>query len=188
MIRSKGRRAGSPNSGYTLVEVMVSLVILVIAISGYSSAILSTSLSADTTRELRLATESAWSVMERLQGVGFDEAFARFNSDPEDDPDGAGSATGSDFEIIGLAPIAGDGDGSAGEVLLPAVWVDGDLQIREDVEIPELGMPRDLSGDGVIDAADHSDDYIVLPVLVRMSWQGSSGEMQLEYGTTLIGL
>jgi hypothetical protein len=167
---------------------MVSVVILVVGISGYSSAILSTTVSADTTREMRAATEAAWSAMERIQGRAFDEVFATYNSDPQDDVGGPNTAPGSDFEADYLQVIDGDGDGAVGEILLPGIWVGGDLQLREDVDLPELGMPRDLSGDGLIDDLDHSADYVILPVLVRMSYQGSGGPTRLEFRTTLSGL
>ena len=48
-----------------------------------------------------------------------------------------------------------------------------------------MGMPRDLDGDGVIDALDHSGDYRLLPVLVRVAWRGSSGPAKLEFRTML---
>lgn len=49
------------------------------------------------------------------------------------------------------------------------------LELREDVEHEALGMPRDLDGDGVVDALDHRDDYVVLPVCVHVEWQGRLG-------------
>ena len=182
----RGRRLGQ--AGFSLVEVMVALVILVVSVAGYSSAIVSTTLSAETTREMRSATEAAWSRMEALQGVAFADAFATYNSNPADDPGGAGSAPGCDFDTSLLSASEGDADGQVGEVLMPAVWVDGVLQLREDVDMPELGMPRDLSGDGVIDDLDHFADYVILPVMVRMNWTGSGGPMALEFRTTLIGI
>ncbi|MFT4539930.1 MAG: prepilin-type N-terminal cleavage/methylation domain-containing protein [Planctomycetota bacterium] len=176
------------NGGFSMVEVMIAMVILVVGVSGYSSAIISTSLSSETTREMRAATESAWSAMEEIQGTDFANSFASFNSDPADDPGVAGSAAGADFSVDSLSAVEGDADASVGEIILPAIWVEGDLQLREDADLPELGMPRDLSGDGVIDDLDHSDDYIILPVLVRMSWEGSSGPIELNFRTTLGGL
>ena len=46
--------------------------------------------------------------------------------------------------------------------------VDGAL--REDVFMPELGLPMDLNGDGVIDAQNHALDYKVLPVTIQLRW------------------
>jgi hypothetical protein len=57
--------------------------------------------------------------------------------------------------------------------------------LREDVNLPELGMPRDLNGDGAVDAGNHSTDYRLLPVIVRVRWQGAGGPSQFELKTML---
>jgi hypothetical protein len=36
-------------------------------------------------------------------------------------------------------------------------------------------MPRDLNGDNIIDGEDHADDYLVLPVRIRIQWIGRMG-------------
>jgi hypothetical protein len=50
-----------------------------------------------------------------------------------------------------------------------------------------LGMPRDLNGDGAVDTADHSLDYVILPVRVRVTWQGVGGARTVETSTVLGG-
>jgi len=47
--------------------------------------------------------------------------------------------------------------------------------LREDVVAPEFGLPADLNGDGVIDAANHAADYQMLPVIIRLEWSTSGG-------------
>jgi hypothetical protein len=51
-----------------------------------------------------------------------------------------------------------------------------------------LGMPRDLTGDILIDNFDHAADYRILPVRVRVSWTGKSGPRSIELQTLLSGL
>jgi hypothetical protein len=58
-------------------------------------------------------------------------------------------------------------------------------QLREDVVLPDLGMPRDLNGDGVVDASNHDVDYTLLPVLVRVRWRSASGTGQFELRTMI---
>lgn len=58
--------------------------------------------------------------------------------------------------------------------------VQGTWMLREDVEMPELGMPRDLNGDGVVDDLDHRGDAEILPICVRIAWKGRFGERSLE--------
>ncbi|HVS19906.1 MAG TPA: hypothetical protein VMT18_14975, partial [Planctomycetota bacterium] len=77
----------------------------------------------------------------------------------------------------------GDPDGLPGEIVFPG---DG-VGLFEDVVFPALGMPRDLTLDDppMIDSLDHSMDYRVLPVLVRVRWAGARGNRELMLGTTL---
>ena len=55
--------------------------------------------------------------------------------------------------------------------------------LREDVVVPELSMPRDLSGDLRVGGEDHAGDYIVLPVTIRVEWEGRSGRRSYAMST-----
>ena len=44
-------------------------------------------------------------------------------------------------------------------------------------------MPRDLNADLMIDDQDHARDYVVLPVTVRVAWQGKAGRRSFEMST-----
>ena len=83
----------------------------------------------------------------------------------------------------GLDPDPNDPDGRVGEILMPVLTVGGAVQVREDLQLPELGMPRDLNGDGAHDGLDHSVDKRVLPVLVRLRWRGATGISRMEFRT-----
>ena len=61
----------------------------------------------------------------------------------------------------------------------------GSIQLREDVVLPALGMPSDLDGNTIIDALDHSANYRVLPVRVRVRWQGMNGTRTMTADTVL---
>jgi hypothetical protein len=62
----------------------------------------------------------------------------------------------------------------------------GPFQLREDVVDPEMGMPRDLSGDSVVDSADHALDYMLLPVRVTIEWQGVTGRRRFQMFSLLV--
>jgi hypothetical protein len=64
-----------------------------------------------------------------------------------------------------LDPVAPGG--FVGRVEFPTI----ESQLREDVNDDSLTMPRDLNGDGVVDALDHSVDRILLPVKVTVEWK-----------------
>jgi hypothetical protein len=42
----------------------------------------------------------------------------------------------------------------------------------EDITDPDLGMPRDLNGNQMIDVVSVEDSYRILPVTVYVEWQG----------------
>jgi hypothetical protein len=42
-----------------------------------------------------------------------------------------------------------------------------------------------MNADGASDANDHSADYLLLPVLVRVRWRGPAGTTQVELHTWL---
>jgi len=107
---------------------------------------------------------------------------ALYNADPDDDPGGFDTAPGPFFEVEGLDPRPGDVDGAVGEIIMPTT--DG-FDLREDVVDDQIGTPRDLDLDGVIDSADHSADYLILPVLVRLEWRGSTGDRVMSFKTIL---
>ena len=133
--------------------------------------------------ETTSAYAAAESTLERLRSTQFDELFARFNADPADDPDGAGTAAGADFAVVGLEPQPGDADGLAGRILFPVV--DGAPGVlREDVDL--IGRLIDLDVDGAIDGADKSGTYDVLPVEVRVDWIGDGEPRSVEIQTVIV--
>jgi len=168
----------------TMVEVMVAIVILTVSVYLLTSTVTAALGHSSVKRERSLAVDASMNLLERMRAEPFEELFARYNSDTEDDPGGAGTAPGRHFQVPGLDPDTSDPDGFVGEVIVPGVEVaPGDWQLREDQSLTQLTLPRDLNGDLMIDDVDHADDYIVLPVLVRVSWEGSSGRRQFEMAT-----
>jgi type II secretory pathway pseudopilin PulG len=168
----------------TLIELLVSVSVLLVAILGFSRAIVSSLVTTNVNREVALATEAGRRAIETLKAEAFDEVFARYNADPADDPGVPGTAPGHLVAVSGLAPLADDADGFVGEVLFP-VQPGAPGVLREDLANPIFGTPRDLDGDGGVDALDHAVDYGLLPIVVRFRWQGASGPATFELKTLL---
>ena len=158
--RTRGRQ------GFTLVEVAISTVILLVGAGMLAQTVSALGKIARSNREAALALRAAGNTMESLRGVPLAEAFARFNDTPDDDPDE--DSPGASFVVNGLAD---EGSTATGVVTFPTV--NGEL--REDFVDVALGMPRDLNGDGLTDPQDHAADYTMLPVRVSVSWQGAMG-------------
>ena len=86
--------------------------------------------------------------------------------------------------IEGLNARRDDPDGLPGQILFPADPLDP-TSLREDLQAPEFGLPRDLDGDTIEDSEDHSGDYQMLPVVIRVQWRGGSGNRIIEVSTVL---
>lgn len=171
------------SAGMTMVEVMVAIVILTVSVYMLSSTVTAAIGHSSVKRERSLAVDAAMNLLERMRSEPFEELFARYNSYPSDDPGGTGTAPGRHFAVFGLDAQEGDLDGFVGEVLLPEFEVGTTYELREDTPLTELSLPRDLNGDLIIDDKDHTDDYIVLPITVRIAWKGKSGKRQFEMAT-----
>jgi prepilin-type N-terminal cleavage/methylation domain-containing protein len=178
--------AASQRAGFTLLEVMFAASVLAIAVAGVAGAMISAIRLDQVNGETAAAQQAARQIMEEVQSREFEQVFALFNSDPLDDPDGVGTAPGKDLPVLSLTPQQGDPDGFVAEVMFPAIDTVGGLQLREDFVDPELGMPGDLNNDRQPpDALDHSNDYFLLPVRVRIAWTGATGDRQLDLVTVL---
>jgi len=173
-------------AGFTFLELAVVMTILLSALLIFSSTISGVAKQRSVNRETGLAVAAARNLLETLRSEDFTQVFALYNADPSDDPNGAGTAPGNRFAVAGLDEAPDSPDGLEGEVIFPtAVHPVNGLELREDVENRALSMPRDLSGDGVVDDQDHSGAYFILPVQVRLRWKGATGVRQFELSSQL---
>ena len=168
--------------GLSLVEILISVAVMLIALLAGVSSVTSASVLSQTNQETSSALQVAQGAMETLRGSSFNDLLRTYNEDDADDPAGTGSAPGPHFAVPLLQAQAGDLDGLAGEILLPLTSTG---QLIERQNRPEFGLPRDLNGDGVIDNVDHASDYTLLPVTVRVRWRGRTGNRQLRFSTML---
>jgi hypothetical protein len=171
-LRRQLHRAGiRSRAGFSMIETSIAAAVLTIAVCGLSGSVVSAIALNRVNRETALAEAAVRGVMEQVTGVQFAEAFARFNADAGDNP-GLGLSPGATFDVAGLR---GDGGALPGSITFPTIDDGGGPELREDTDDPALGMPRDLNGDAIIDAADHAGNYRVLPVRVTVTWRGVSG-------------
>lgn len=170
--RGRAARPTRARAGFSLVGVLVTTTIIAVALGSLSGSVLSSFRLNRTNEETAIAFEAARQMADRIQIGAFSGIFEDFNGTPA-----------ANFTVAGLTPSLEDGDGIVGEVLFP---VSDAGALREDVDDANLGMPRDLDGDGEVDALDHGDDYILLPVTVRLRWRGVTGERVFELHRLLI--
>jgi prepilin-type N-terminal cleavage/methylation domain-containing protein len=172
-------------AGFTLVEVMVAVLVLVIAITGISGSMLSAMALNRVNRDTAVAQQAARLAMEELSGRPFSEVFAIYNSNPGDVTAGM-PEFGPNFAVFGLNVADGDPDGMCGRIVFPTMTIGAIEELREDVVDADLGVPRDLDGDGVWpELANQADGYVLLPVRVLVEWRGLSGPRSIELETML---
>jgi prepilin-type N-terminal cleavage/methylation domain-containing protein len=175
-MQAKERRG--KGAGFTLLELMIAIAVLAIAIGGISRSLAATSTLSRATEERGIAIDAALSVMESLRAETAGEVYVRYNEPTLDDP-AVGFSPGRFFAVPSLTLRLGDADGFAGEIIFPG---DG-AQLLENGDDDELGLPRDLDADGVVDALDHSLNYTILPVRIRVEWRGVRGFQRVELYT-----
>ena len=173
-------------AGFTFVELAMAMTVLLAALLIFSSVVGSMARQRASNRETTLAVAAARNTLETLRSEDFAELFALYNGEPSDDPSGPGTAPGNRFPVVGLDPVEDAPDGLQGEIVFPTrVGEEGRIELREDVELRDLGLPRDLSGDNVVDGEDHAGDYFILPVRVRVRWKGASGVREYQLASQL---
>lgn len=165
----------------TLVEIAFTLVVITVAIGATLRSISSFVVLSDGVWERSLAIDAAEATLERMRTENFVELFALYNDEPADDPVGA---PGPAFDVTGLDPQDADPDGRVGRIVFPVAAAAPGVLLENRVD-PDFALPRDLNADDVIDGADHSGDYELLPVRILIEWRGRSGNRTYELETVL---
>ena len=178
---SAGLRRDAARGGFTLIEAAITIIVLAVAALAVLSSMTYALRLFATNKETAAASQAARRRLELIKTEAVTDVVALYNADAADDPGGSGTAPGPTFAVAGLTAVTGSAD-DPGSVLLP---LNAAGELREDLDLAELGMPRDLNGDGLIDSLDHRADVAILPVLVRVTWNGVDGERTLFYTTVL---
>ncbi|HPF13266.1 MAG: hypothetical protein H6829_13205 [Planctomycetes bacterium] len=169
-------------AGFSLVEILIAGCVLIIGLLALSSTSVVIH-SLDQAEEARAqATNSVQDVVERIKATssrlveepgGWSAALTAALS--------PGGSLGATFDIPGLNPWKDAPAIGSIEVITDETATDALLGV-------DLGMPRDLNGDG--DAADTSvmGTASMLPVIVRARWNGPAGQsevVQAFYATNM---
>lgn len=186
-------------SGFTLLELMVAVVVIVVAFFGLLLSLHYGNVLNETARQLQTAHQAARQALEAVKAYDFAFIYRCFDADTMDDPNGPGTAevllpplnivieqtggnpeltalgddVGNNFVVPGLRPQANDPDGVVGAILFPeATDGTGKVVLSERGQDAFLGPPRDMNGNGTTNDLDVGADYIMLPVTVLVQWQG----------------
>jgi Tfp pilus assembly protein PilV len=178
------RRGGAPRSalgGFTLLEVGITIVILMLSVASTSAATISLATMREHHRERMAAHEAASGLAERILELGRSEmgasgSWARNVTESVCEPNGLGVA----FDVAGLEPL--DSLAHVGSI----TFVVDETVTDADLGVP-LGMPRDLDGNGYIDGTNVHATARLLPAVIELRWNGVRGEQRLVHPFLVVG-
>jgi hypothetical protein len=172
--RKRARRAG-----FSLVDVSIATLVMALGMGTLVGSVFASMRREQENEETAAASQVLRALLERLNAMELGELYATYNSDPLDDT--PRSEEHRQALVVDHPLLCAGGKPPVVEILLPC---EGGM-LREDGVAPELGLPRDLDGDGRVDAEDHARDLRLLPVAVRLAWDTGSGPHVLEMATLL---
>jgi prepilin-type N-terminal cleavage/methylation domain-containing protein len=181
LVRPRGLRVRRSKGGFTLVEMAVAMAILVVSLLSIGATTLRSHTLRIQNRERVIAHNALRSIAEQIHAQSYLEAK---------EPDAwsreliawfsPGGAVGATFDVAGLQPV--DGAASVGTIEFVT-----DEQATDAVLGVEIGMPRDLNGDGDVDDNDVGGTASLLPVVIRMRWVGINGDTTLAHPFYVMG-
>jgi len=148
--------------GFSLVEAMMAVVVLVVGLMAMLSSIAVTGRLSQMDHESSLAMEAMEQTLARLRSTEYSELYTRYG------PGGTQM-----FPVPGLTS--------------PGTALPGRIQLvtNETLSNAQLGLPRDLNGDGDAEDTDVSDSYVLMPVVVTVEWTGPTGLRRLQLRSLL---
>lgn len=172
-----GKRTG----GFTLIEVTLAMSVLLVALMAASASTIRMHSLRRQNRERTVAQNAIRTISEEIRSI------AQLSIG---DPGGwsnkviaalrAGGTLGPSFNVPELAPQDGQATIGTIAVVTNETLTDQELGF-------ELGMPRDLDGDGLVTNNDVQNAARLLPIIVRARWKGASGDVVIAHPFYVIG-
>ena len=167
------RRSPRSRRAFTLIEVVVTAAVLFIGLLAMTS-------TSWVVHSLRGTNQDKQIAQQALQGV-IEDLYAQSELARESDDGWSVALTdvfapgnpGATFNVQGLDPWVGEPTVGTLTMILDETRTDADLGVQ-------VGMPRDLNGDGAVNDADVTDDAVLIPVIVQLRWRGEAGNRQLR--------
>lgn len=180
--RFKRTRPGRARAGFTLIEVSLAIVMLIVALVAMTASNVRSQVLHRSTHERSQAHNALRAVAERIQSVsraGVDSSLGWANYVRAAFTPGTGEI-GVTFAVAGLVPLEGAATVGTIEVVLDETSTDATVGAA-------LGLPRDLNGDG--DAADASvgADARVIPIVLRARWRSPTGVQTMVHPFYVFG-
>ena len=153
-------------AGMTLVEATVSLTILAVALLTLWGSLISGARTMAAAEERKQAVNIAQGKLEELKSRSVDLLIATYG------PEGP---EGSTFPATG---IDDDADRALGQIVFYTDETDSENGSG-------LGFPMDLNGDGDAKDEDVASGFTLLPVRIRVTWEGALGSQSVDVTSIL---
>jgi type II secretory pathway pseudopilin PulG len=177
----RGSRPRTARGGFTLLEIAITIVILIIAVASTSAATISLSAMRRLNRERSVAHNAASALAERILSLGRSEigrpgSWARNVTESVCPP----NTLGVSFDVSELEPQTGLAHVGSITFVTDETRTDNSLGVQ-------LGMPRDLDGNGFVDGTNVIATARLLPVVIELRWTGIRGEQRLVHPFLVVG-
>jgi type II secretory pathway pseudopilin PulG len=179
-LGSGGRRA---RRGFTMVELAIAMSMLMIGLVSAASATMRMQHLRKQNRERVVAQNALRSMGERIHAQAYRDSLDHPDTWAQNvlDAFGPGGTLKGVFDVEFLSPPSEDQEfpGTI-QVIVDETTTDTALGM-------DLGMPRDLNGDGDAADLDVSADACILPVVLRIEWKGQQGLQEISHGFFVMG-
>lgn len=164
-----------------MLEVSLALTILVVALVATTASNMRVQSLRRSNRDRVVAQNSVRTIAENVQAI---------SRSGTTDPGGwsnhvvtalsAGGELGTTFDVPELTPVQGEAHVGSIQVITDESQVDAALKL-------ELGLPRDLNGDGDAIDTNVALNAHILPVVVTLRWRSQSGDQRIVHPFYVLG-
>jgi hypothetical protein len=174
------RPSTRPRHAFTVLEVLVTTLVLVLGLYTLTSTVWRVYALRTASQDRRVAENALRAVSEEVRAVA-EEAQVDPASWAQRIAEAflPGGVPGDRFDVRGLEALPGQASVGSVRIVLDETLSDADLGA-------ELGMPRDLDGDGAISNPDVSLGAMLLPVVVRVQWRSAAGRRETVHAFYLL--
>ena len=175
------RRRRASRGGFTLAELALATTILLVALMSISAATLRSHSLRRQNRQRVIAANAVRTYSEQIHAASI-QASKNLTTWAETvlEEWGAGGTVGTTFDVVGLTPAGANESVGTIEIITDETATDDELGVQ-------LGMPRDLDGDGAADDVDVSATARLLPVIVRVRWVSHTGVNEIRHPFYVMG-
>jgi len=174
---SARKRGSRDRAGFTLMEVALAVIVLLVGLLALSASAVRVQGLARAARERMAAQNALRAKSEEIRSISR-AGLA--------DPLGWGvhvtnALVGlTSFQVEGLTPC--EGQASVGRVALVRDETASDAELGV-----ELGLPRDLDGDGLATHSGVAGSARLFPVVLEVRWTSAWGEQRVVQGLWILG-